>query len=89
MGVSERAVYKKEGLDDPSCGVFFWGARYPNLKSVRELIYKRGFGKVDRRRIPLTDNAIIESVSSLKLVAVETLLDVDTLNLFCPNRTPL
>lgn len=35
-----------------------WG--YPNLKSVRELVYKRGYGKVDGRRIPLTDNAIIE-----------------------------
>lgn len=32
----------------------------PNLKSVRELIYKRGFGKLDGRRIPLTDNAFIE-----------------------------
>merc|ERR1712141_311003 len=35
-----------------------WG--YPNLKSVRELVYKRGYGKVDGRRVPLTDNAIIE-----------------------------
>jgi 60S ribosomal protein uL30 len=35
-----------------------WG--YPNLKSVRELVYKRGFGKVDRRRIALTNNEIIE-----------------------------
>ena len=33
---------------------------YPNLKSVRELVYKRGFGKVTKQRIPLTDNAIIE-----------------------------
>ena len=32
----------------------------PNLKSVRELIYKRGFGKLDGRRIPLTDNAFVE-----------------------------
>lgn len=24
---------------------------YPNLKTVRELIYKRGFGKVRRRRL--------------------------------------
>lgn len=38
--------------------------RYPNLKTVRELVYKRGYGKVDRRRIPLTDNSIIEGVSS-------------------------
>lgn len=35
-----------------------WG--YPNLKNVRELIYKRGFGKVNKQRIPLTDNTIIE-----------------------------
>lgn len=34
--------------------------RYPNLKSVRELIYKRGYGKIDKKRIPLTDNALIE-----------------------------
>jgi hypothetical protein len=36
--------------------------RYPNLKSVKELIYKRGYGKVDRQRIALTDNSIIEQV---------------------------
>jgi large subunit ribosomal protein L7e len=35
-----------------------WG--YPNLKSVRELVYKRGFGKVNKQRIALTDNSIIE-----------------------------
>ncbi|KAK6118712.1 hypothetical protein DH2020_047517 [Rehmannia glutinosa] len=33
---------------------------YPNLKSVKELIYKRGYGKVNKQRIALTDNAIIE-----------------------------
>lgn len=37
-----------------------WG--YPNLKSVRELIYKRGYGKVGSDRIPLTDNKIVEQV---------------------------
>mmetsp|Transcript_38497 Transcript_38497/g.96871 ORF Transcript_38497/g.96871 Transcript_38497/m.96871 type:complete len:241 (-) Transcript_38497:43-765(-) len=35
---------------------------YPNLKSVRELIYKRGFGRVDGQRIPITDNTVIERV---------------------------
>ncbi|XP_075517469.1 large ribosomal subunit protein uL30y-like [Primulina tabacum] len=35
---------------------------YPNLKSVRELIYKRGYGKVNKQRIALTDNSIIEQV---------------------------
>jgi large subunit ribosomal protein L7e len=33
---------------------------YPNLKSVRELVYKRGFGKVNKARTALTDNQIIE-----------------------------
>jgi len=33
---------------------------YPNLKTVKELIYKRGFGKVNKDRIPLTDNSIVE-----------------------------
>merc|ERR1712013_859610 len=32
---------------------------YPSLKTVRELIYKRGFGKVNKQRIPLSDNEII------------------------------
>lgn len=32
---------------------------HPSRESVRKLIYKRGHGKVDRQRIPLTDNSII------------------------------
>ena len=39
-----------------------WG--YPNLKTVRELVYKRGYGKVSKNRIPLTDNQIIEQVGT-------------------------
>jgi large subunit ribosomal protein L7e len=37
--------------------------RYPNLKSVRELIYKRGYGKLYKQRIPLSNNNVIEEVS--------------------------
>lgn len=37
--------------------------RYPNLKNVRELIYKKAFAKIDKQRVPLTDNNIIEQVS--------------------------
>jgi len=33
---------------------------YPNLKTVRDLIYKRGYAKVNGQRVPLTDNKIIE-----------------------------
>jgi len=35
-----------------------WG--YPNMKSVHDLVYKRGFVKLDKRRIPITDNKLIE-----------------------------
>merc|ERR1712071_166472 len=36
-----------------------WG--YPNLKSARDLVYKRGHAKVRGRRIPLTSNDIINA----------------------------
>ena len=31
------------------------------IVKVKELIYKRGYGKVNKQRIPLTENAIIEA----------------------------
>lgn len=34
---------------------------YPNLKSVRDLIYKRGYGKVSGQRIPLSSNEVIQA----------------------------
>jgi len=36
-----------------------WG--YPNLKTVRDLIYKRGYGKINGQRVPLSDNKVIEN----------------------------
>lgn len=48
---------------------------YPNLKSTRELIYKRGFGKVNRQRIPLKDNAIIEKeLGKFGIICMEDLI---------------
>lgn len=35
-----------------------WG--FPNLKSVRELILKRGQAKINEKTVPLTDNTVIE-----------------------------
>lgn len=35
-----------------------WG--YPTQKTIRSLIYKRGFAKVNHQRIPITDNTIVE-----------------------------
>lgn len=48
---------------------------YPNLKNVRELVYKRGFAKVHKQRIALTDNAIIEqSLGRHGIICVEDLI---------------
>jgi len=47
----------------------------PNLKSIRELIYKRGYGKVERQRIPLTENNIIaKSLGQYGIICVEDLI---------------
>jgi len=48
---------------------------YPNLKSVRSLVYKRGFAKVAKARIAITDNAIIENaLGRLGIQCVEDLI---------------
>ncbi|GJJ10716.1 hypothetical protein Clacol_004943 [Clathrus columnatus] len=47
----------------------------PNLKSVRELIYKRGYGKVNKQRIPLDNNAVIEeALGKMNIISVEDLV---------------
>ncbi len=62
--------------DNPLTGVivslftfFCPDCSYPNLKSVKELIYKRGYGKLNKARTPLTDNSIIEEVCVLSFIA--------------------
>ncbi|KAK2753379.1 60S ribosomal protein L7 [Onygenales sp. PD_40] len=48
---------------------------YPNLKTVRELIYKRGYGKVNKQRLPLSDNQIIEeNLGKYGIVCMEDLI---------------
>jgi large subunit ribosomal protein L7e len=45
------------------------------LKSVRELIYKRGYGKVAKQRIPLSNNAVIEeALGKFDILSVEDLV---------------
>ncbi|XP_054248195.1 60S ribosomal protein L7-like 1 [Indicator indicator] len=50
-----------------------WG--HPNLKSVRELILKRGQTKIKRKRIPLTDNKLIEEhLGGCGIICLEDLI---------------
>lgn len=48
---------------------------YPNNKTVKQLLYKRGYGKVDKQRIPLTDNSIIETaLGKHNIICMEDLI---------------
>jgi 60S ribosomal protein uL30 len=47
----------------------------PNLKTISNLIYKRGFGKVNKQRIPFTDNSVIANTLGNKdIICVEDLI---------------
>ncbi|CAO3660308.1 unnamed protein product [Rhizopus stolonifer] len=48
---------------------------YPNLKTIRELVYKRGYAKSNKQRIPIHDNAIIEqALGKYGIICVEDLI---------------
>lgn len=48
---------------------------YPSVKSVRDLIYKRGYAKINKQRIPLTDNQIIEeNLGKFGIICMEDLV---------------
>ncbi|KAF3819133.1 hypothetical protein GH733_013283 [Mirounga leonina] len=50
-----------------------WG--YPDLKSVSELIYKRGYGKTNKKGIALTDNTLIaRSLDKYGIICMEDLI---------------
>jgi len=55
--LSTKKVWKMLRLVEPFVA---WG--YPSLQTVKELIYKRGYGRVDKQRVALTDNKLIEDV---------------------------
>ena len=58
-----------------SSQVLIFSYSEPNLKSVRELIYKRGYGKVDKQRIPLASNGVIEqALGKYDILSVEDLV---------------
>lgn len=56
------------GLMSSSNDLLFGSSSYPNLKSVRELIYKRGHGRMRKQRIALTDNALVEKALGMSLL---------------------
>ena len=49
---------------------------YPSRKAISNLIYKRGFAKINHSRIPLTDNTIIaQSLGKFQITCIEDLIE--------------
>lgn len=50
---------------------------YPSRDTVRKLIYKRGYGKINGQRIPLTNNNLIEKTLGKKhnIICIEDLIN--------------
>merc|ERR1711976_1097518 len=48
---------------------------YPNLKTVKELVYKRGFAKVNGQRVAITSNDVIEkNLGRFGIICMEDLI---------------
>lgn len=48
---------------------------YPNINTVRELVFKHGFMKVDGKRVPITSNlAIEEQLGDKGVICVEDIV---------------
>ena len=47
----------------------------PTLKTISDLIYKRGFGRINKQRIPLTNNKIIEdNLGKFGIICIEDII---------------
>ncbi|KAE8714736.1 60S ribosomal protein L7-1 [Hibiscus syriacus] len=48
---------------------------YPNLRSVKELVYKKGYAKIYKKAVPLTDNNIIEqTLGKYGIICIEDII---------------
>jgi len=50
-----------------------WG--YPNMRSVRDLLFKRGYAKIKGQRIPIVDNKTVEQrLGKLNIICIPDLI---------------
>ncbi|GER48488.1 60S ribosomal protein L7 [Striga asiatica] len=58
---------------------------YPNFKSVKDLIYKKGVIKDGKERVPLTDNNIVEQkLVQHDIICIEDIVKELVTNFLCP-----
>ncbi|KDN44574.1 putative 60s ribosomal protein L7 subunit [Tilletiaria anomala UBC 951] len=47
----------------------------PNVKTIRDLVYKRGYAKINKQRIPITDNNLIEKeLGKFGIISIEDII---------------
>merc|ERR1719453_750679 len=63
MHPKTKKILKIMRLIQMNLGVFLKVSKASTemLKRVRDLIYKRGFGKINHQRVPLSDNSVVEA----------------------------
>lgn len=50
--------------------------RYPSRETIKKLVYKRGYGKINRQRIPLTNNKLVEdNLGKVGIASLEDLIN--------------
>ncbi|KAK9944801.1 hypothetical protein M0R45_010351 [Rubus argutus] len=52
---------------------------YPSLKNVRELIYKKGYAKIHKQRVPLTqtdNNLIEEAMGKFSIICIDDIASI-------------
>ncbi|GAB2284573.1 hypothetical protein Dimus_019027 [Dionaea muscipula] len=48
---------------------------YPNVKNVRELVFKKGQGRINKEKVPLTDNSVIEQeLGQYDIICIEDII---------------
>ena len=53
----------------------FNNVRYPSRENIKKLVYKRGYAKVNKQRMPLTNNQIVEdNLGKYNIKCVEDLI---------------
>jgi hypothetical protein len=58
-----------------SQSIFINHDRYPSRKTISDLIYKRGYAKIGKERIPITSNEIVEKhLGDAGIICVEDLV---------------
>lgn len=69
-------IYFEELSPTSPSGKFVHNFRYPSRETIKKLVYKRGYGKINKQRIPLTNNKLIEgSLGKHGIASIEDLVN--------------